>query len=66
MRKMWARLFSSECAHDHTLVVRSVGVQRKVCEGCGHVSFSIATTLLINANQYGDIEHHDLPHASGL
>ncbi|MFP4074690.1 MAG: hypothetical protein ACLFVZ_11700 [Actinomycetota bacterium] len=29
------------CEHQHTLVVTSVGIRRKVCDDCGHISFSI-------------------------
>lgn len=28
------------CEHPHVVVVRSAGLERTVCESCGHVSFS--------------------------
>ena len=43
MNKLWAKFFSGGCEHQHTLSVKSVGVERTVCENCGNVSFSIAT-----------------------
>jgi len=33
-------LLSAKCTHRRTVVVRSAGMERIVCEGCGHVSFS--------------------------
>jgi len=34
------RLFLTPCEHQHVMVVRSAGLERIVCENCGHVSFS--------------------------
>ncbi|MGH8916516.1 MAG: hypothetical protein ACRDZM_18620 [Acidimicrobiia bacterium] len=35
-----SNLLTAKCAHRHTVVVRSSGMERIVCESCGHVSFS--------------------------
>jgi len=34
------RLFRIPCEHEHVMVLRSAGLERIVCENCGHVSFS--------------------------
>lgn len=39
MRRIWNRLLGEPCEHEHKIVVTSVGVQRSVCEACGHISF---------------------------
>lgn len=31
----------AKCSHTETLAVMSAGIERIVCEACGHVSFSI-------------------------
>lgn len=33
----------SRCRHPETIEVRSTGMVRIVCEGCGHVSFAFDT-----------------------
>ncbi len=33
-------LLAGKCAHRTTVVIRSSGMERIVCESCGHVSFS--------------------------
>jgi hypothetical protein len=33
-------LLTGRCRHQKTIVVRSSGMERIVCEGCGRVSFS--------------------------
>jgi len=38
-------MFESRCTHERVLVVRSVGVQRTVCEACGNVSFEMRSNL---------------------
>jgi hypothetical protein len=38
-------MFRSDCDHEETLVVSSVGVHRTVCEKCGHLSFEISPDL---------------------
>lgn len=45
MRRKLHRMFRSECEHEDTLVVSSVGVHRFVCESCGHISFQISPDL---------------------
>ena len=57
MYKLWARFVGNGCEHQHTLIVRSVGVERTVCEGCGNVSFSIAPTLLASHEL---VPHHEV------
>jgi hypothetical protein len=34
------RLFLTPCEHERVMVLRSAGLERVVCENCGHVSFS--------------------------
>ena len=58
MKRIWSVIFSKECAHDHTLIVQSVGVRREVCESCGHVSFAIQPSVV-------EIDY-ELPEVSGL
>ena len=45
MKKKLSRMFRSDCDHEDTLVVSSVGVRRIVCETCGHISFEISPDL---------------------
>jgi hypothetical protein len=33
----------AKCSHAETAAVRSTGIERIVCEACGHVSFSFQT-----------------------
>jgi hypothetical protein len=47
---LWVRinrpnLFASRCKHQDTIVVRSAGMERIVCEDCGHISFSFDIDL---------------------
>ena len=35
------RLFRKPCIHEQTIVVRSAHVERKVCESCGYLSFTM-------------------------
>lgn len=60
------RLFAVKCEHNETIVVRSVGVQRTVCENCGHVSFSIAPTIPTAAGTTRPDKNAPLRRASGL
>lgn len=39
------RIFSIECTHPETIVVRTGGLKRVVCEGCGLLSFSFDPVL---------------------
>jgi len=65
--KLWARLFGSTCEHQNTITVRSVGVERTVCEACAHVSFSIASSLLVpHQTAPDDVETVNLPKVVGL
>ena len=57
MSKIWTRFRGNDCEHESTLTVRSVGVERIVCEDCGHISFSIAPNLVMTHEltpQYGE------------
>ena len=65
MNKLWAKFFGGGCEHLQTLTVRSVGVERTVCENCGNLSFSIATNLIhdLVADDVGGVE---LPKVAGL
>jgi hypothetical protein len=40
VRTKLTELFTARCRHEKTIVVRSSGMERIVCESCGHVSFS--------------------------
>jgi len=33
------RLASAECEHQDIVTIRNSGIERTVCEACGHVSF---------------------------
>jgi len=65
VNKLWAKFCGGGCEHQHTLTVRSVGVERTVCENCGNLSFSIATNLThdLVADDVGGVE---LPKVAGL
>lgn len=65
MKRIWSIMFSKPCLHEHTLVVRSVGVQRRICANCGHVGFSISPTLVGNTEPAGS-QTRELPEAAGL
>ena len=56
MNNLWVEYFGNGCEHLHTLTVRSVGVERTVCEDCRNVSFSIATNLMPSDEL---IPHHE-------
>ena len=67
MKKFWARFFDKKCEHQTTLTTRSVGVERTVCEECGHLSFSIAPDLLLAHEPTPQNEEKvELPRAAGL
>ena len=40
MRSKLNRLWATNCKHERTIVVRSTGMERIVCESCGHISFA--------------------------
>lgn len=65
MRKSISKWLGRECSHAHTLVVRSVGVTRTVCEDCGHLSFKIQTGLA-HVFEADDLKEPELPRVSGL
>ena len=64
MRKILNRFLPTQCGNSETLVVRSVGVERTVCERCGHLSFSIAPTFSVVTPTHG--EETELSQVSGL
>ena len=45
MRRV-ANLLGRECKHERTVVVRSVGVQRTICNRCRHVAFAMVERRL--------------------
>ena len=47
MKRLMSTLLALECKHRDTIVVRSVGVERTVCERCGHLSFVIGTPTAV-------------------
>lgn len=40
MRTKLTDMLTARCTHSKTIIVRSAGMERIVCQGCGHVSFS--------------------------
>jgi hypothetical protein len=40
VRTKLTTMLTGKCKHPVTIVVRSSGMERIVCESCGHVSFS--------------------------
>lgn len=36
----WGKLARAECEHPRTVIVHNAGIERTVCESCGHVSFT--------------------------
>ncbi|MDX1468379.1 MAG: hypothetical protein R3258_03470 [Acidimicrobiia bacterium] len=65
MGKRLNTILGRGCEHRHTLVVRSVGVTRTVCEDCGHLSFKIQTGLA-HMFEVEDLDNTDLQRVSGL
>ncbi|MDP9495125.1 MAG: hypothetical protein M3P87_07785 [Actinomycetota bacterium] len=49
MRMNLPRLFGTHCKHETVMVVRTAGMERMVCESCGHVSFSFDQYDLVSA-----------------
>jgi hypothetical protein len=43
------RLFGTPCKHEKVMVIRSAGLERMVCESCGHISFSFDHDQLVSA-----------------
>ncbi len=57
------KFFGIPCEHERVMVVRSAGLERIVCEHCGHVSFSFdeselmaETESLISAGAVADTD----------
>ena len=65
MRKSIAKWWGRDCLHRHTLVVRSVGVTRTVCEDCGHLSFKIQSGLN-HLFEVEDLDNNELQRVAGL
>ena len=40
MTRRHVRPKGNGCAHSRSILVRSTGVERSVCEKCGHISFN--------------------------
>jgi hypothetical protein len=40
------RVSRAKCEHPQTISVRTAGIERVVCESCGHVSFSMVDDLI--------------------
>jgi hypothetical protein len=55
-------LLTNKCTHRQTVIVRSSGMERIVCESCGHVSFSFdgAGPYPVDADQVDLIESAQL------
>ena len=67
MKKIWAKFFDNKCEHQTTLTTWSVGVERTVCEECGHLSFSIAPNLVLTDELTTQHEEEvELQRAAGL
>lgn len=49
MRMNLPRVFGAPCKHEKVMVVRTAGMERIVCESCGHVSFSFDQYDLVSA-----------------
>lgn len=62
VKKLWNRMIGN-CEHPHTIVVSSVGVERTVCENCGHISFHITDET--HQSTKATVKR-DLPQASGI
>jgi len=41
----WVRQTAKDCPHTETLITATAGVERIVCETCGHLSFSFPEVL---------------------
>jgi hypothetical protein len=50
------RFLGANCKHETVIVVRSAGIERMVCESCGHISFSFDHNELVSAEIAGDAE----------
>lgn len=67
MNKLWTRFLANRCEHQNTSTIRSVGVERIVCDACGNVSFSIAPNLMLSHELVPHYENHqELSKVSGL
>ena len=54
MRMNLPRLFGAPCRHEKVMVVRGAGMERIVCESCGHISFSFDHNELVSAELTAD------------
>ena len=59
MRLNLPRLFGVECRHEKVMVVRAAGLERMVCESCGHISFSFDHNELVSAELAADASSPD-------
>jgi hypothetical protein len=53
--RAWRR---AHCKHSHRIVVRTAGMERTVCESCGHVSFEA------RADALNEVKRSDFARAS--
>lgn len=55
LRRMNRNRGPQECLHDETVTVASAGLQRVICEGCGHLSFrySVELTGKVDRSRFG-------------
>jgi len=53
------RLFGATCKHEKVMVVRAAGLERMVCESCGHISFSFDHDELVSADLMADASSAD-------
>lgn len=54
MRLNLPRLFGAPCKHENVMMVRAAGMERMVCESCGHISFSFDHNELVSAELAAD------------
>lgn len=55
MSTAFSRLLGKPCPHTRTLEVDSAHLRRVVCEGCGHVSFTMKEGLVGFESHNGDV-----------
>ncbi len=47
----WGARNTNPCTHDETISVRSAGIERVLCNSCGHVSFRYVGKLTRTPNR---------------
>lgn len=56
MRRLISRMLSIDCTHNQTIVVRSGGLTRVVCEACGLLSFYFDPALTATSDAEPPVE----------